>query len=983
MKKKLLLILVVVAVISCAISLLSFSASAEEEQITVSFMNGVNSTTLDKSVATDGILTVAKGEKFTLPTKSVETGYCLVWATPEGKAWSAGDYVSFDKDTILYQFNAFEVDTIDALKSAVSGGTAVKLLADLVSESGSISTLNSGITNFFMNGHTLTIKNTNRGFEQERSGRRFFGEGKIVFEPSNTSGTGAHLFRMHSHGWGANNNYLFVGADVVIEAPNAILGQDTNSGSSGYPTMDIFGKVTAYRLLHMDKNDDRKPNVNIYEGAEVILTGTSITATGGYVGIVNVTISGGTLILNAEGATVFSSNANQYNENKEFNVFNITGGSFALIDGEADALKALLTADYTVTTNQVGSNTFVTVVPSGCTHDYKATEFESSCVIAGGTEFNCSVCADSFYVKIGEKNPHDYKQISDIPATPTTSGLKVFECSDCGLRYEQKYSYDPSLIMIDATVNTIDGLKKVSVSVTDLFELQASGTEGAYSYVITGIKSFGEYAASDVVEVNVPACISAINFVSDASGLKTIVFDDGVTINVYSFSKLSALETIIIGASKVTFKQGCSNSVIKNIRSDKEGAYVNYETKAFSNIKSLEVVTFSTNSDYILASEAFGDCTSIKEIILPDYCRPQFTGSAFWQNNIEYIYVGRGITSLDNDPFNRNYKLKKAVLMEVNRFPNGWTFCYSFDWATDNDPTTGPAEIYIHSTTLSLANDAFYQSHGITVYTNAPITDGKAFSGCQSKTVDGVTYPAYTIVYGIGHKLIEVTEEAESCTENGYVGYKADCPCGEYIDGSVTVKVFTGQKTNSSTYEQITYTSETVPGTGHKEGTVIGINYANGFLSAGTKTCTCVDCGTEYTEEAPTAEALFVFLGYSMPEDGELAITIGFLVNNDAIAMYESVTKTDLEYGVAAAIASKLNGKAPLDASLENVPVVKAPIDSEYSAFDFILSGFGEDQLDLEVVMAAYVIAGDKVVYLQDAQLDIPGTISINKYLAK
>ena len=99
--------------------------------------------------------------------------------------------------------------------------------------------------------------------------------------------------------------------------------------------------------------------------------------------------------------------------------------------------------------------------------------------------------------------------------------------------------------------------------------------------------------------------------------------------------------------------------------------------------------------------------------------------------------------------------------------------------------------------------------------------------------------------------------------------------------------------------------------------------------------------------------------------------------------MYESVTKSDLEYGVVAAIASKLDGKAPLDATLENVPVVKAQVDSEYSAFDFILSGFSEEQLDLEVVMAAYVIAGDKVVYLQDAQADIPSTISINKYLAK
>ncbi|MBQ4509603.1 MAG: leucine-rich repeat protein [Clostridia bacterium] len=983
MKKRLLLTLVVLAVVICAISILAFTASAETEQITVSFMNGINSTTLDKAVATDGVLTVGAGEKFVLPVKEVDTGYALVWATPEGKAWSAGEEVSFSEDTTLYQFKALEVDTVDAMKNAVKNGTAVKLMSDMVSESGKISTKNQGITNFFMNGHTLTIQNTDRGFEEERAGRRFYGEGRIVFEPNNTSGTGAHLFRMHSHGYAGHNNYLFVGADIVIEAANAILGQDTNSGQTGYPTMDIYGKVTAYRLLHMEKSGERKPNVNIYEGAEVTLTGPSITATGTYSGTVNVTIKGGTLIFNAEGATVFSSNTNPNNDNNEFNIFNITGGSFALIDSEVDALKALLTDEYTVITNETSSYNFVTVVPSACAHDYEKTEFESTCTTSGRTVFKCAACLDSFYIESGEKKPHDFEQISDIPATPTEAGLKTLACKNCGAKIEQKYSYDPSLVNIDIIVNTGDGEKKISASVTDVFVLEATGSEGAYSYTITGIKEFGDYLVQDIVAVNVPACISAINFTSDAGALKAIYIEDSAKISIYSFAKLSALETISIGASNVAFKAGCANSVIKNILSNKEGAYVNYEAKAFSKILSLEKVTFSTNSDYILAAEAFGDCTGIKEIVFPDYSRPQFTGSAFWQNNIEYIYVGRGIKSLNNDPFNRNYKLKKAVLMEVNSLPADYTFCWSYDWANDNDPTTGPAEIYFHSSELSLAGNAFYQSHGITIYTNAPITHGSAFSGCQSKTVDGVTYPAYTIVYGIPHKLVEATSEADSCTETGLKGYKGDCPCGEFVKGSVTVKVFKGQKTNSSTYEEITYTTEEIPGTGHKEGTVINVAYNNGYMSAGVKTYICADCSNECTEETPSAEALFTFLGYSMPEDGELVLTIGFAVNSKAVEAYEKANNTKLEYGVVCAISEKLDGKAPLDSTLTGVSIVKAPVDKTYGAFNFVLSGFTDELLDLELVMAAYVIDGENTVYLQKEQTNMPSSISINKYLAE
>lgn len=974
MKKRILLIFAIMILAICSAMLFAFNTFAEQEQITISYMTGINSTSLDKTVGTEGTQIVAKGEKITLPTKTVDTGYCLVWATPDGKAWSAGDVVSFDKDTTLYQFKALEVDTIESMKTAVANGTAVKLMNDLVSESGSISTKNQGITNFFMNGHSLTIQGTNRGFEQERAGRRFYGEGEIVFEPNDTSGLGAHLFRMHSHTYAGNNNYLFIGADVVVDASTAILGCDTNTiGTQLYPTMDIYGKVTAYRLLHMDRDLERQPNVNVYEGAEIVLTGPSLTGGTTYVGIINVNISGGSFIFTEENAAIFSANTNSYN-NEQLNYFNITGGSFVLNFSETEALKELLPDTCTTVSKKVGNTVFVTVVPKGCNHNYEMAEYEATCISSGRTEFTCSLCQHSYYIESEGKAPHSFSVINDVPATPTEAGVKTYECSSCGKIENKKYSYDPSLISVDVVFYTSDGEVKMSVPVTDIFHLEASGEEGAYSYTITGIKYYGDFSSDDVAEVSVPACISAIRFEFGAYRLRTINIEDGAKINVYSFAKLSSLETINIGAANVTFKKGCANTAIKNILSDKEGAFVTYEAEVFSMVKSIERVTFSTNSDYVLAGKAFGNCTGIKEIILPDYSRPQFTGSAFWENNIEYIYVGRGITSLDNDPFNRNYKLKKAVLMEVNKFPAGWTFCYSYEWADDNDPTTGPAEIYIHSTELSLSNDAFHKSHGITVYTNAPITHGSAFSNCESKTVDGVTYPAYKIVYGIPHPLVEATKVVDTCTEVGFKGYKGDCPCGEFVEGEVTVKVFTNQKTNSNNYEEITYTYELLPITGHKEGEIIGVSYANGFVFTGTKTCICSVCEDEYIEESPSADPLFVFLGYSMPEDGRLEITMGFMINNKAIDTYEKLTQKTVNYGVVLALENKLNGKAPLDS--ENAQ--KAELDRKYCGFDLKVSGFTDANKDLAVVMAIYVTEGDTTVYLQDIQTDLPVGVSIN-----
>ena len=594
-------------------------------------------------------------------------------------------------------------------------------------------------------------------------------------------------------------------------------------------------------------------------------------------------------------------------------------------------------------------------------------------------------------IEYGEKNVHNFEQTGDIPATPTQLGTKIYTCTRCGKVDKKNYSYDPSMVNITVVVNTADGEKTVSVAVTDVFELEASGSSGAYSYTIVGIKDFDAYVAADVIEVNIPACIAEVNFKSDAIGLKVINIDDGTTVVITSFKVLTALETFNIGAATVTFKSNCSNDVIKNIFSDKEGAYVNYETKAFSNKQSLEKVTFSTNSDYVLAGECFGDCRGIKEIILPDYSRPQFTGSAFWQNNIEYIYVGRGIYSLTNDPFNRNYKLKTAVLMDVNSFPNGWTYCYSYDWANDNDPTTGPAEIYIHSTTLNLANDAFYQSHGITVYTNAPITHSSAFSGCQSKTVDGVTYPAYTIVYGVPHKYVE-GYKAPTCTEEGANGYVTDCPCGQQLEGTVEAKKFVAQKTNSSNYETIVYTSTPIPALGHDIlGGTISVSYES-FLEKGSGTFVCLACGVTHNKENAAAP-LFVFRGYSVKEDGT-AFCVDYGIDVNAINEYARVNNSTVTVGLFAASAEKLGSLKPHEAVANgNVPVVNAEIDlavEKLVGLTLKIRGFDTDELkNTAIVMSAYLketkavesVEQTTVAYMQGTQIDSPSAYSMAQYL--
>jgi hypothetical protein len=250
------------------------------------------------------------------------------------------------------------------------------------------------------------------------------------------------------------------------------------------------------------------------------------------------------------------------------------------------------------------------------------------------------------------------------------------------------------------------------------------------------------------------------------------------------------------------------------------------------------------------------------------------------------------------------------------------------------------------------------------------------FNNCNETTKNGVYYPAYTIVYGIGHKLVEAYEEP-TCTENGVNGYKTDCPCGADLDGSITVKVFEKALTNNQTYTEETYTSIVIPATGHFEGEIIHIEYLNGYLETGLKDCICRVCSEEYTELSPTADPLFVFLGYSMPEDGRLEIAFGFSINNSMIDLYETLSEKELNYGTVLALENKLNGKAPLDDEVI-ASTQKAEISRNFAGITLKVSGFTEDLLDVKIVMAIYVTKDGKTVYLQEEQTELPTSISIN-----
>ena len=978
MKKRIAMILAFAMIFACLIAITAFADDAIEVKYYEWQMNGQELNTGSKSPKeiaqpnADGSYTLR--EKPFSGSGTVNINGDTVqkvfygWYTEEGDIYAPGATVNFTRDTILYQ--AWGVEVInEAQLMAVTrnhSGLIARLTRDMVLTE-NLTTI-WGIALVDLNGYNIEFAlSSNSDFiGGQGTGMIFLGTGKITCKDENTQ----RGFFYTRERWGDGQQKLWIGKNVTIDTNKRPLTRIETINTQHLPDIRIYGTVKTPVLINITGNQ-HFPYIRIYESANITITGDKVFS--GNTDLTDkgiLTVYGGIFVIENPEATIFTENIiNSYD-------ISVLGGAFSVSDSQRKALEKYVPEGYSVQNVTIADKSYVVVAEvkeSGHTHSYTLEGSQEASCLTPEIEIYICTCGDTLTLRTDEPKGHEAELVSDEPATPTALGKKLYVCKNCDYSYEIAYAYDPS----DNIVSVVIGGNVYDVKIGEIFQISNAVVDGVSGASLVGLKDYDEFTAQDISEISIPSGIMFMDFNADYASLVTINILDGADITVKSFAKLSALETINIGASTVTFQKSCSNSVIKNLYSNKEGAYVTYEPYAFSKIKSLQNVTFSTNSDYILGAEAFGDCTGIKEIILPDYCRPVFKGSAFWQNNIEYIYVGRGITSLDNDPFNRNYKLKRAVLMDVNQFPNGWTFCWSYDWASDNDPTTGPAEIYIHSSELTIANDAFYQSHGVTVYTNAPITHNSAFSGCQSLTVDGITYPAYTIVYGIPHKYIEASIDP-TCTEPGVKGYIADCPCGAKLDGTVSTQVFVGQKTNSNNYSTVVYTSEIVPATGHKEGTIIGVEYKNGYMSLGTKTCLCEVCSVEYIEETPSAGAMFEFLGYSTKENGGHKIVIGFSVNREAIKQFEELTLNTMEYGVVVALADKLNGNAPLDNAVASSSVIKAPVSKDYVCFEFIVSGFTDEMLDLEVVMAAYVSYNGKTVYLQGEQTDKPASVSIN-----
>lgn len=339
-----------------AVLMLMLAVVSSAKQITVKFYNDDK---IDESFGENGELYVDSEESFTLPGKDVDPGYSFMWYTTDGRAWSAGSTIKLDEDTDLKQAVAQDVSdatTFAALFKPESNHNKIRLISDITVTS------QLGLDWYarptvFMNGHTINITGSHeRAISGQRAGPAFYGVGKIDF--NSTHGTPIFAY-INSHSYRGNESVLFIGRDVEINAPKATLLKDTDGATSqGYPHVKIYGKVVCNIVMHIGNTNDRQPNIDINEGAQLIVKSRLLENSAN---TIKVNVRGGTIIMESSDYSFFRDTTAKYT---------ITGGSIVFAEEtDFEGVKSYIDAtEYKVINLTASGVTYQCIVQIGRAH---------------------------------------------------------------------------------------------------------------------------------------------------------------------------------------------------------------------------------------------------------------------------------------------------------------------------------------------------------------------------------------------------------------------------------------------------------------------------------------------------------------------------------------------------------------------------------------------------------------------------------------
>ncbi|MBQ4108372.1 MAG: metallophosphoesterase [Clostridia bacterium] len=349
------------------------------------------------------------------------------------------------------------------------------------------------------------------------------------------------------------------------------------------------------------------------------------------------------------------------------------------------------------------------------------------------------------------------------------------------------------------------------------------------------------------------------------------------------------------------------------------------------------------NHDYPAMSNVF-----LQYATLPDGTHPEDTSYDFWLNGYHYIFLGSDTSS--------------GLYANLSDETLEWLDQKLGECRDSSRPTF----VFLHQPMYNTVSGSLPGEgwHGV--------SNEDALRAVLSKYPEVMFFNGHThwTMDSVGN-IFEGTEELPihifNCASVSYLwsgfnktgGENLDGSQGYYIemyDGGVFVRgrdFMSGEWISSAQY-LIEFTESEGDGHTYEQ----EIRYENGYAKEGVITYVCSACGEGKEETAP---ALFTVVGYSLCEDGQNGIALGYKVNNEAIEAYERITGKTLSYGVFAVQKEKLSERDLFD---ENGNAASGAITADITSYTFVsfqlkILGFEDAYKDELLAMGAYVKVTD------------------------
>ena len=464
-------------------------------------------------------------------------------------------------------------------------------------------------------------------------------------------------------------------------------------------------------------------------------------------------------------------------------------------------------------------------------------------------------------------------------------------------------------------------------------------------------KTGKNYGFSNIVSVDIPQGVTYIGGygLTGASNIKRISFPDTITgFGSYLLQDCSSLEECVFehdenGALKTLtpgFFANCSNLKAISLPDciTTLGVNANYDGGYFMNCTNLGAIHLPKNLE-IMYGRTDGDS------VFGNLTNAYFVNESFTYDNIpskpDIYYFPSTLTTMTGTPF-RYCKNLNSILVFGNNLTSvtrGWEF-----ESVESGNGAKPTVVFLGDMTSVNVNgwnvNAVYFANANDISSSTAGVSGSAtIYYCNSE--------------GNTHHLTEKTVDIPAeCEINAFKS--SYCFCGKEEKTEIANTAL------SHDYDYL-----------NGEATLVSFSYTN-YLENGKKAVECANCGKNGEFDTP---ALFKCLGYSAPENGRDGIAISYVVDNEAIKEYVNATGKTLKYGVFAALKDNLGSNLIFDGNgkVADNTVVAEISNSQYVAFDLVLTGFSDSNKDTMLAIGAYAeVTKDEATEYSYMQLGTP-----------